>query len=79
MSTENKSLIAAVEKQIGDRKFFTPRDLHALGLFNTIESARYALKTGVLPYVSMSQRRRIVPRAVLLNYIECQIKGYRND
>lgn len=67
------SLIDELNETLGDRPFFTTRDLHDLGFFGTLESARLALKDGRLAYIEISPRRRLITRAALLEYL---LKNY---
>lgn len=67
------SLIEELNKQLGDRYFFTLQDLHSLGLFQTVYAARKALKDGKLTYIKISPRRRVIPRSVLMAYIRHNI------
>lgn len=56
-------------QKLGDRHFYTIRDLQILGIFGTAYSARKALRNGSLFYVKISPRRRVIPRAALLDYL----------
>lgn len=62
-------LIDELTEELGDRHFYTIHDLHTLGFFGTKNAARKALKNGKLAYVKISQRRCVVPRAALLDYL----------
>lgn len=62
-------LIDELTKQLGDRQFYTIRDLKTIGVFGTAQSARKALKNGELAYVKISPRRCVIPRAALLEYL----------
>lgn len=63
-------LVDELTKQLGDRHFYTIRELHTLGFFGTVDAARKALKHGKLAYVQISPRRRAIPRAALLDYLQ---------
>lgn len=63
------SLVDKFAQQLGDRHFYTIRDLQILGFFGSIHAARKALRNGKLIYVKISPRRRVIPRAALLDYL----------
>lgn len=63
-------LIAELTKELGDRRCFTIDDLHSLGFFGSKHAARMALNNGKIAYVKISPRRRVVPRAALLEYLK---------
>jgi hypothetical protein len=71
-------LLDEVGKQLGNRQYFTCRDLCDLELFSSITSAREAMRTGLLPYITMAPRRHIVHRSILLNFICSNLKGIRS-
>lgn len=60
-------------KEIGELQFFTIEDLQNLGFFGTKYAARRALKNGQLSYIRISDRRRVIPRSVLLEYLRNNI------
>jgi hypothetical protein len=62
-------------KEIGCLQFFTIKDLQNLGVFGTKYAARRALKNGQLSYIRISDRRRVVPRSVLLEYLRNNISN----
>lgn len=68
-------LVDEVTKQLGDRQYFSSGDLYKLGLFSSKQSARAAMKNGKMVFITMSPRRRIVHRTILLDYIKNNITG----
>lgn len=69
MSQLMDGLVKELNAKIGDRAFFTLSELVSIGLFGTVQTARHALKGGEIPFIRMSQRRCVIPRAALLDYI----------
>jgi hypothetical protein len=69
MSQLMNGLVKELNEKIGDRAFFTLAELVSIGLFGTMQTARHALKLGELPFIRMSERRCVIPRAALLDYI----------
>lgn len=70
-----KLLIDEVDKQLGNRQFFTCRELCDLGLFSSKSSAREAMRGGLLPFIIMGPRRHVIHRSILLNFIRSNLKG----
>jgi hypothetical protein len=66
-------LVKELNKKIGDRTFFTLPELVSLGLFGIVQTARHALKEGELPFIRISERRCVIPRTALLDYIRSNI------
>ena len=66
-------LVKELNHKIGDRAFFTLPELVSLGLFGTVQTARHALKEGELPFIRISERRCVIPRAALINYIRANL------
>lgn len=62
-------------KQLGDRQFFTPRELTDIGIFGSLSNARDVLKEGNLRFIRISARRSVVPRAALLEYLRHNLSG----
>lgn len=58
-----------LDKLLGSHAFFTPTHLKAMGIFGTIESVRIAMRKGRLPFIKISQRRKVVPRHLLVQFI----------
>jgi hypothetical protein len=69
MSQLMEGLVKELNEKIGDRAFFTLSELVSLGLFGTVQTARKALVDGELPFIRVSQRRCVIPRTSLLDYI----------
>ncbi len=53
-----------------DREFFTIDDLYKFGIFGTKFAARKALNDGIIPFIQISKRRRIIPRIALFHYLK---------
>lgn len=66
-------LTESLAKELGNRHFYTIQELQTFGFFGTAYAARKALKDGVLAYVKISPRRRVIPRAALLKYLESNL------
>lgn len=66
-------LIKELNQKIGDRSFFTLPELVSFGLFGTVQTARYVLKESEVPFIRVSKRRCVIPRAALINYIRANL------
>jgi hypothetical protein len=66
MISKTNFLIDELFKEFKNRHFFTIEDLYIFGLFGTKYAARQALNSGILPFVKISKRRRIIPKIALL-------------
>lgn len=75
MTSKTKFVLDELFKEFEDRHFFTIDDLYTFGLFGTKYAARQALDNGVLPFIQVSKRRRIVPKIVLLEYLQINLKN----
>ena len=73
MTSKTKFVLNELFKEFEDRHFFTIDDLYSFGLFGTKYAVRQALKSGVLPFVQVSKRRRIVPKTALLEYLRINL------
>jgi hypothetical protein len=62
-------LVKELSEKIGDRIFLSLPELVSLGLFGTVQTARYAVEEGKLPFIRISERRCVIPSAALLDYI----------
>lgn len=74
--TSKSNFINKFFQELENRHFFTIDDLYIFGLFGTKYAARQALKSGVLPFVQISKRRRIVPKIALLEYLQVNLKNH---
>ncbi len=63
------ALIAELHKAIGDKPFYSLRELTSVGFFGSLAAARMALLKGLLPYVKISPRRRVIPQASVIEFI----------
>lgn len=63
------SLVEELNTKLGNRPFYTLRELTSIGFFGSLSSARMALKDGRLTFVKISPRRLVIPRPVLLEYL----------
>ncbi|HEY4831642.1 MAG TPA: hypothetical protein VIH61_03680 [Waddliaceae bacterium] len=63
-------MIEEVNKKLGDRSFYTIPELVSLGLFGTVQAAREALKNGRISFIRVSERRCVIPRKCLVQYLK---------
>lgn len=63
------SLVRELNSKLGDRPFYTLRQLTSIGFFGSMPAARMALRDGQLSFVKISPRRFVVPRLALLNFL----------
>lgn len=73
MTSKTKFVLDELFKEFKDRHFFTIDDLYIFGLFGTKYAARQALDSGILPFIKVSKRRRIVPKIALLEYLRINL------
>ena len=78
MTSKTKFVLDELFKEFEDRHFFTIDDLYIFGLFGTKYAVRQALNSGVLPFVQVSKRRRIVPKIALLEYLRINLTNNRD-
>ncbi|MEI8124530.1 MAG: hypothetical protein WCG42_02100 [Parachlamydiaceae bacterium] len=76
MNSKSNFIIDKLFQEFKNRHFFTIDDLYIFGLFGTKYAVRQALKSGVLPFVQISKRRRIVPKIALLEYLQVNLKNH---
>jgi hypothetical protein len=76
MTSKAKFALDELFKEFEDRHFFTIDDLYIFGLFGTKYAVRQALKSGVLPFIQISKRRRIVPKIALLQYLQVNLRNH---
>ncbi|EKE08559.1 MAG: hypothetical protein ACD_17C00102G0005 [uncultured bacterium] len=79
MTSKTKFVSDEFFKEFKDRHFFTIDDLYIFGLFGTKYAVRQALDSGVLPFIQISKRRRIVPKIALLEYLRINLTNNRNS
>lgn len=63
-------LITELNIRLGDRPFYTLRDLTSIGFFGSMPAARKALQEGRLPFFKISARRNVVSRQSLIEFLE---------
>lgn len=63
-------LINELIEKFGDQPFFTVQELVSIGIFGTGQSAKDTLDKGKLPYIKISERRSVVPRACLIEFLK---------
>lgn len=68
--SNNESLIAEFAKSLGDKPYFTGKQLIDLGLFGSATGISKALNNGVLPFIRVSKKRRVVPRSAVVQYFQ---------
>lgn len=79
MSQLMDELTKELNEKIGNRAFFTLPELVSLGLFGTVQTARQALTEGNLPFIRMTERRCVIPRAGLLDYIRSNLSNIEQN
>lgn len=67
-------MIDKLTEHLGDRQFFTIRDLYSIGFFGTMHAARMALKQGYLPFIRVSPRRCVIPREALMKFLRDNLR-----
>lgn len=72
------SLVGELNMKLGDRPFYTLRQLISIGFFGSMNAARMALRDGKLSYVKISPRRLVVPRLALLAFLRNNISEYES-
>lgn len=64
-----------LEKCLGHKKFFSPKDLLNMGLFGSKSQILNYMNKGLLPSTYVTDRRRVVVKDDLLNFlIKCNNK-----
>lgn len=63
------SLIDELNHKLGDRPFYTLRELTSIGFFGSMPGARKILQEGRLTFIKISPRRLVIPRSVILEYL----------
>jgi len=71
------TLIEELESKLGETSFVTIRQLVDCGIYGSMSGARIALSEGNLPFIQISERRRVIPRLVLLEYLRNNISNKR--
>lgn len=69
------SLIEELTTKLGDRPFYTLRQLTSIGVFGSMSAARQTLKEGRLVFVKISPRRLVIPRSVIIEYLRNNMSG----
>lgn len=64
------SLVQDLNEKLGDRPFYTLRELTSIGFFGSMPAARQALREGRLPFFKISPRRCVVSRQTVIEYLE---------
>lgn len=64
-----ETLVEELNIKLGDRPFYTLRELTSIGFFGSMPAARLALKQGRLTFVKISPRRFVIPRSSVLEYL----------
>ena len=63
------SLIEELNRKLGDKPFYSLRELISAGFFGSMPAARRALLKGCLPYVKISPRRSVIPRSSIIEFL----------
>jgi len=75
MSEIIKEMVENIDQILGNKPFYSVRELVKCGIFGSLVSARRALQGGRLLYVKISQRRFVVIRQELLSFLQNNIEG----
>lgn len=70
MNENIKEMVDNIDLKIGNKSFYSTRELVNCGVFGSLVSARRALQGGRLRYVKISQRRFVVDRQELLSFLQ---------
>jgi|688.fasta_scaffold04531_18 hypothetical protein len=73
------SLVEELTNKLGDRPFYTLRELTSIGFFGSMPAARKALQEGRFPFVKISPRRFVIPRSVILDYLRSHMSKSKED
>jgi len=57
-------------KELGENKTVTIKQLVKIGLFGTAASARQAVRSGRIPHIAISPRRRLITREHVIQFIK---------
>ena len=68
MSINTNQLVAELEKNLGEKPYFTGKNLVDLGLFGSATALNKALKRGDIPTIKISTKRTVVPKSAVLDY-----------
>lgn len=68
-------LIKRINQIMGSRHFFTSADLIRLGIFGSKSAVWRAVKLGYIEAIYITDRRRVIMKESLLNYIKRQNDG----
>lgn len=71
-------LIEEFDRLLGDKPYFTVKQLIDLGLFGSVSAASKALKRGDLPSVKVSEKRTVIPRSAALQFFKDNL-GSKNN
>ncbi len=72
------SLVKEIDDYLGYRTFYSLRDLTNIGYYGSMAAARRAMKEGHLSFVKVSQRRCVIPRKSLLDYLSKNLSEHLN-
>lgn len=73
MNAALEALVEEINRQLGDRPFYTLPELSSIGIFGSLQSTRKILKEGKLTYFKVSPRRCVVLRTDLLEFLRKNI------
>jgi hypothetical protein len=59
-----------IAERLGEKLFFSTSEIVESGLFGSQSGILQALNKGVLPFIRVSNRRFVIRREDLINYIE---------
>jgi hypothetical protein len=67
------ALVEELNKKLGDKQFYSLRELTSVGFFGSLPAARIALLKGQFPYIKISPRRRVIPRSSIIEFLRNSI------
>jgi len=63
-------LMEELDKKLGNRSFYTLRELMSTGIFGSIQGAKALLRSGRLPHIKISPRRCVISREHVIQFIK---------
>lgn len=72
---DNTNLIQEFADQLDDKPYFTISELIKLGVFGSSSGANKALKNGLIPFIKVSEKRKVVPRKSVIDFFSKNLQG----
>lgn len=73
------ALVEELDRKLGDKPFYSLRELISIGFFGSMPAARMALLKGSLPYIKISPRRSVIPRSSIIEFLCNSMKLRENE